>query len=196
MGGVRRYDFSDSFSLRGLFSHLDYDSDLAKSGNRFYGELELLSVGMVLDYHPFGGGFRMTGGAFINGNELIGRARGARMDIGGEAYAGHLDLKVDFDSLAPYLGVGYSGGRGRTGLSLVFDAGVLFQGSPNLSISGNFDQCGFTVDTRGRATLAGSGCASLGSLKADIEEEHRDLTDGLADLKLYPAALLGLSYRF
>lgn len=196
------YDVSESWSVRALINRLDYDFERTKSGNRFKGDLELQSFGLVMDWRPFGGGFRMTGGAFVNGNELAVRAKGARLDIGGRKYTGNLDLKADFRTLAPYFGVGYGSGQGRTGFSFVFDAGLLFQGSPDLSASGSvasgsLGSCRFTVGKGGRATLAGSdSCASLDSLKTDIEKEHDKLSDDLDDFDLWPVVLLGASYRF
>ena len=133
------YDVSESWSVRALINRLDYDFERTKSGNRFKGDLELQSFGLVMDWRPFGGGFRMTGGAFVNGNELAVRAKGAKLDIGGRKYTGNLDLKADFKTLAPYFGVGYGSGQGRTGFSFVFDAGVLFQGSPGPV---GFGKCG------------------------------------------------------
>lgn len=196
------YDVSESWSVRALINRLDYGFERTKSNNRFKGDLELQSFGLMVDLRPFGGGFRMTGGMFVNGNELAVRAKGARLDIGGRKYAGDLDLKADFRTFAPYFGVGYGSGQGRTGFSFVFDAGVLFQGAPNLSASGSvasegLGSCRFTVDRGGRAALSGTeGCASLDTLQADIEKEHDNLSDDLDDFEMWPVVLLGVSYRF
>ena len=193
LGVAAGYDLSDSFSTRALFSRFDYSFDRTKRGKRFDGALELQSLGLMADWHPLGGGFRVTGGAFINSNELAVGAKSDELRIGTRSYDGNLDINVDFESLAPYLGVGWSGGRGRTGLGFVFDAGLLFQGSPDLSGSGSVGPCRFTVDEGGRAQLTGS-CAA--TLKADLEEEYDKLKDDLDDFKLYPVVLFGVSYRF
>ena len=193
------YDVSDSFTMRAMFNHFDYSFDRTRRGNKFEGDLDLLSLGLMMDWHPFDGGFRVTGGAFLNNSKLVAGARSKDVKIGDRPYSGNLDLKADFDTLAPYLGVGYTGGRHRGGFGFVFDAGVLFSGAPNLSASGSASgiagSCGFEVDDGGRATLEGD-CAGLDSLKSDLEKEHSKLTRDLDDFKLYPVVVLGVSYRF
>lgn len=193
------YDVSDSLSARAMFNHFDYSFDRTRRGNKFEGDLELLSFGLMMDWHPFDGGFRVTGGAFLNNSELVAGAKGENVKINDRRYSGNLDLKADFDRFAPYLGVGYTGGRDRGGFGFVFDAGVLFSGVPNLSASGsasgNAGSCDFEVDDEGRATLKGI-CAEFGSLKSDLEREHTELTRDLDDFKLYPVVSLGALYRF
>lgn len=193
------YDVSDSISVRAMFNHFDYSFDRTRRGNKFEGDLDLLSLGLMMDWHPFGRGFRVTSGAFMNNSELVAGAKGENVKIGERRYSGNLDLNADFDWFAPYLGVGYTGGRDRTGFGFVFDAGVLFSGAPNLSASGSASgdagSCGFEVDDKGRATLGGV-CAEFDSLKSDLEREHSKLTRDLDDFKLYPVVSLGVSYRF
>ena len=157
----------------------------------------------MMDWHPFDGGFRVTGGAFMNKSEIAAGAKGENVMIGGRRYSGSLNLDADFDRFAPYLGVGYTGGRDRGGFGFVFDAGVLFSGAPNLSASGSASgeagSCTFEVDDEGRATLAGDAVcesANLGDLKSDLESEHSKLARDLDDFKLYPVVSLGVSYRF
>ena len=197
------YDVSDSISMRAMFNHFDYDFERTRRGNKFKGDLDLLSLGLMLDWHPFASGFRVTSGAFMNNSELVAAARGENVKIGNRRYSGSLDLEADFDWFAPYLGLGYTGGRDRTGFGFVFDAGVLFQGAPNLSArgsaSGDAGSCTFEVDDEGRASLAGDAVcesANLSDLKSDLEREHAKLARDLDDFKLYPVVSLGVSYRF
>lgn len=201
LGVSAGYDLSESLSARGQFNQFDYGFNETYRGNNYDGDLELQQFGLMLDWHPSDGGFRLTGGAFLNNNALaVGTEDANDLDIGGVTYSGNLDLDLDFEKAAPYLGIGWSGGRGRQGLSFVLDAGVLFQRAPRLSALGSVNVsgvsvCDFVVSEDGRAMLSG-GCALFDTLASDLENEHRELRDELSDYKLYPVALLGISYRF
>lgn len=201
LGVSAGYDFSKSLSIRGQFNQFDYGFDATESGNKYDGDLELQSLGITLDWHPFDSGFRVTGGAFLNNNALaVSTVDADNLDIDGVTYAGNLELDVDFERIAPYLGIGWSGGRDRSGFSFVFDAGLLFQRTPHLMASGRIgftgSACSFEVSEDGAAMLSGGGCALFDTLESDLENEHEDLTDELDDYKLYPVVLLGISYRF
>ena len=194
------YDVTDAVTVRAMFNHFDYSFDRTKRGNKFEGDLELLTLGLMMDWHPFDGGFRLTSGAFMNNSGLVAGAKGENVKIGDRRYSGSLDLNADFDWFAPYLGVGYTGSRNRGGFGFVFDAGVLFQGVANLSArgsaSGEAGSCTFEVDDEGRATLAGDAVCENAYLKFYLESEHAELARDLDDFKLYPVVSLGVSYRF
>ena len=200
LGVQAAYDFSDSLAVRGLFSRFDYDFDTTNSDIRYDVEAELESFGLMLDWHPFGGAFRVTGGAFSNGNEISGKAEAGNLEIGRTEYRGRLNATADFKSFAPYLGIGWSSGRADSGFSFVFDLGVLFQDTPDLradgSVAGAGAQCAFSVSKDSSASLEGNACFALSHLKSDLESEHRDLQDKFDDLDLFPVLSLGLSYRF
>lgn len=189
------YDLSEILGVRGLVNYFDYSYDRTLSGNEYEGDLELRSLGLLADWYPVGGSFRVTGGLFVDNNELSARAMADDLDINGVQYAASLNARAGFESLAPYLGIGWSSRREGTGISFLFDAGVLFLGSPDLTASGSISAggCTFSVAENGRATLRG-GCPS--GLGADLEAEHADLRDDLDDFELYPVVSAGLAYRF
>ena len=190
-------ELSESFTARGLLNAFDYGYDRVESGNDYEGDLALRSIGLLVDWHPFESGFRLTGGAFINNNELAISARGEGLDIGGErAYSGNLDANLEFESIAPYLGAGWASGRGQAGYSFNVDVGVLLQRTPRLSASGSIGACEFVLSEGGRATLSGGACSALSDLAGDLESEHDDLSAELDDFGVYPVVSLGLSYRF
>lgn len=190
------YDLSEILGVRGLINYFDYSYDRTLSGNEYEGDLELRSLGLLADWYPLGGGFRVTGGFFADNNELSARAMADDLDINGEPYGARLDARAGFEALAPYLGIGWSSRREGAGLSFLFDAGVLFLGSPDLTVSGSITGggCTFSVAKDGQATLRGDGCPD--GLQADLEAEHGDLRDDLDDFELYPVVSAGLAYRF
>ncbi len=134
-----------------------------------------------MNYHPFSGTFRFTGGLLYNKNELnlTGKpSSGSTYVINGTTYTaaevGTLTGKLTFNSTAPYLGIGW-GNRPGGKLGLTADIGVLYQGSPKLA-------------------LAATGAAA--GLDSDIEQERRSAEEDLNDFKWYPALSLGVYFRF
>lgn len=172
--------FSDKFSVGLGFNSYDFKTTDSASDIDYDFNFDLQSVALLANYHPFSGVFRFTAGALYNKNELnlTGKPTGTNYVINGQTYTaaqvGTLNGKLTFNSTAPYLGLGW-GNRpgGRLGLSA--DIGVLYQGSPKLTMS---------------ATGAAAGLA------ADIEQERRSAEEDLSDLKWYPVLSLGMYFRF
>ena len=196
-GVFAAWDVSNAFAVRGLVNYFTYDLDREEAGIEYEVDLQLQSFGLMLDWHAFRNGFRVSGGAFVNRNEFSAMAKDAEIEIGAHRYNGVLDALIDFSSVAPYLGLGWSSGRGRSGLSVGIEAGVLFHGAPKLSATGMVTTagvgCNFSISEDGKATV----CSELlGELKDDLEAEHRELGDDLDSFKLYPVVSLSLSYRF
>ncbi|MCK4840955.1 MAG: hypothetical protein KAT04_03620 [Methylococcales bacterium] len=167
------------FDGSGTVSDIDYDASL-----------RLLSGTLLGDYHPFNNGFRLSGGMVINGNEVTLEGQpsaGTSFTFNNTTYTaasiGSVDAEVDFNAVAPYLGIGYGNAIGTDGnFHFAFDLGVMYQGSPNVSLTAT---CG--------AALPAAQCASL---QADVRAEETDLEAELDDFKFYPVVSFGVSYHF
>ncbi len=194
LGGSLGLDFHEKFGARIIGNQFNYDYEETDSGNDYKGDLELSSYGAALDWYVFGGGFRLSGGGFLNNNKISARTTG-EVDIGGiTVNNAALNLNADFDSFAPYVGVGWMSGRGKKGWGFHADLGVYYQNLPKLTASGNIgDGCTFTVSENSNASS--TGCAGVQDLNNRLENEHRDLKESI-DLKWYPVAALGVIYRF
>ncbi len=74
-------------------------------------DLKLFTVSALLDYSPFNNGFITTAGLMYNRNKLdyVGKATNGTYNINGEVFnaidVGSLNGKIDFNTIAPYLGV-------------------------------------------------------------------------------------------
>ncbi|MDT8317587.1 MAG: hypothetical protein RQ824_06295 [bacterium] len=147
-------------------------------------ELKLSSAAALFDWHPFGGVFRITAGALLNGNELEFDARPATTyTIGDTTYTigevGQLHGKVDFDDVAPYASIGWGNAVGKNrNITFSFELGAVFQGSPNVDL-----------------TATGTSASDL-AFQAELQKEEDNLQDELDDYKIYPVAAIGLSYHF
>jgi hypothetical protein len=147
----------------------------------------------LLDWHPGGGGFRLSGGAVFNGNEVEGESlppASGFYEIGDvqvpAALLGTLRGQVEWDSVAPYAGLGFGnpfGGDG--GWSFGLDLGVIFQGEPQVTLTPIFAPGSPLDNPVGRALL-----------RTQLDEEERNLEAEFADFDLYPVVSFGVSYRF
>jgi hypothetical protein len=149
-------------------------------------KLKLQTASLMFDVFPFANNFRVSLGALWNGNKLTmkGKPTGGTFTINGTTYnasdVGSLDAAVDFKKAAPYLGIGY-GRPINGGLSFIFDAGVLFQGSPRSKID---------------VTCTSAVPALCAQLQSDAAAEQANLDESLHRFKYYPVISLGLAYTF
>jgi len=177
---------SETLGLRLQANALSYDEDLTESDVDYEADLELKSAGLLLDWHPFSGVFRVSLGAYWNGNEITatGKPSGGTYTLNGVTYSsaevGSLNGQIDFESFAPYLGIGWaSAPKAGRGMTFSFDLGVLYQGEPNVALS---VACGTTAR-----------CAQL---QSDVAAEQASLQDDVKDYKFHPVVSFGIGYRF
>jgi hypothetical protein len=166
--GINKY----SASTDDTADDIDYDVDL-----------DLQSIALLANYHPFSGTFRLTAGAMLNNNELNMTAQpNGSYDIGGVNYTpsqvGTLEATVDFNSIAPYAGIGW-GKSASSGFGFTLDVGVLFQGSPNVSFKAK-----------------GGTLSNDPSFQSDLKQEESNAEDDIEGFDMYPVASLGINYRF
>lgn len=181
---------NEMFVLRTGLNALNYSDSLTESGIKYDADLELQTISLILDYHPFGNGFRLSGGAMYNGNQLkvSGKPDGTgTIEINDIQYnsseVGQVDGKVDFNTFAPYAGIGYSSSKTKSsGFSFNTEIGAMFQGSATAKLNA---QCG--------SALNNTQCTEL---KANLLEEEKQLNGELSDFDIYPVLSVGLGYKF
>ena len=163
-----------NFTQSNTHDSIDYDM-----------KLKLQTVSLLGDWFPFANNFRVSLGAMFNGNKfaLKGQPSGGSYIINGVPYnaqdVGSLEAAVKFRKAAPYFGIGY-GRPINSGLSLIFDAGVMFQGSPRSKIDAT-------------CTATTPDCAAL---QRDAAAEQSRLDESLHEFKYYPVISVGLAYTF
>lgn len=195
-GAEADYVITEKFSVRAQFNTFSYDFDLDENDIEYDSTLDLSSYGVLLDWHPFGGGFRVSAGGFVIDNEIKGKASGqGEYEIGDETYTVGPNDSLQAtaaitlgDGFKPYLGFGWGHSpANKGGLLLSFDVGVLFQGSPDvdLKVRGTADLNGTPVDFSNDPTL-----------QAEVREEEKELQDDLKDFDLYPVVSFGIGWRF
>lgn len=184
LGITGSYQVMDSMVLRGQYNHFTFGTDFEEDEIEYDADLELSSFGVLADWYMFdNSGFRLTAGAYYNGNALEGEGKpkaGNDFEIGGTLYTlDRLDADVEFNSFAPYLGIGWtSGSTGTAGFIFSADLGVLYQGSGDVSLKAS-----------GTGTL-------VPGFDDNLKEEEQKLEDELKNYKVYPVATISMGYRF
>jgi hypothetical protein len=148
--------------------------------------LRLKSFGGMVDIYPFGGSFRISGGARANRSNAGLDAElsngQSTIEVGGETYTaaqvGTLSGRAEVKKFAPALTLGWSGGN-RRGFMFGFEAGALFQGAVRIR---EFTSTG---------TLRNDP-----NFRASLEDERRSLQDDVDKYKVYPILMTSIGYRF
>lgn len=165
-----RYEVNESFAVRGGYAGTSLDFDEEFDGEDFEADLDMSATSAWVDYHPFAGAFRVSGGVFFTDIE-------GELKSGGYDYDGVTgDLKVDFapeNDVMPAIGIGYQKPIYKK-FSLSMDMGALFSG-------------GFDVDASNP-----SGAFT----QAEVDDAVGDTFDDLEDLGVVPFAKIGITMNF
>ncbi|MEM7294378.1 MAG: hypothetical protein AAF420_13440 [Pseudomonadota bacterium] len=173
---------TESINARLGYNRYTTDDTLTEDGVEYEAELELEGTSLLVDWHPFGGAFRLTGGVVNNGNNVTGTAMPSQpVEIGDTVYTpaqvGRLDADFTFDNIAPYVGVGWgSPVATEAGLSYSVDLGIMFSGSVSVDLDAQSDV--FTIP------------------ESDIQTEENNLEDEFDEYDAYPIVRVGLVYLF
>ena len=181
---VSHYLYKDYLTLRANINYLPYSSNI--DGNNY--NINMNTYGLLLDYMPFAGNFRLTGGLYYNNNSLQ-IANSGSTTFNGETYNGvdYSSLKgaVTFNPLSPYLGIGIGSksayAKERKGLYVSADLGVLYA-LPVVSLS---------------ATCNPSSGIDCNQFYNNLNMERNNLQNILNTYgQFYPVLDIGLGYRF
>lgn len=170
-------DWNARFGLNGY----SFSRNGTQGSNTYNYKLQWLSGGAMFDYFPSRDtGFRLTVGGLVNGNDikLTGNAAAGTYQLNGVTTAGvtGLSAKVDFNSVAPYVGIGFGNALAKgSRWNFALDLGAMYQGKP-------------------KATLSCTGCTAADA--ANLAAEQSKLQDSLNNFRWYPVLSVGASYQF
>lgn len=152
-------------------------------------DLDLVSAGGYLDFHPFvnsfAKGFRVTGGLLYNANGVSGQAvDNISFTIGDltftEDEVGTLDTAIDFNNFSPYAGIGWGNYTiGESRYFFTMDLGVMFHGTPQFSL-----------------TSTGGTLSNDAILLDEIDEEVAEVQEDIDQFRVYPVVSFGIGVRF
>lgn len=185
VGAEVSYPLTDRLGMRGLIAGIDVGTDFEADddGLEYDGDLELRNAAALLDFHPWSGSFRLTGGVVFSNNEVRGTARCEQVacDFGDGALATGDEARatVDFAGASPYLGLGWgSRPAGDSGWGITADIGVFYLGDPDAEV-----------------TIEGPSSANPVA-RQQAQQEEDEIEDDLDSVPLYPVLMVGASYRF
>lgn len=145
----------------------------------------LYTLGLFLDWHPGGTGFRLTGGVIVNTHDISASTTpkpGEMYTIGNESYPGavlgKLEAEANFNQIAPYIGFGYGAAFDKAGhWSFHLDVGMMWWGSPSVD-------------------LTASNASLVPGLQAQLDQEAKKIEDDIKFIQFYPVFSVGVAYRF
>jgi hypothetical protein len=182
VGGELSIRPSPYLGLRAGGNYLTFSRQATIEGIDYDMTPRLQSGLAMVDLHPFGGSFHLSGGMLWNSNE--GRVEAqltGPVTIGSQTYqpseVGALTGVVGYSAkYVPYAGLGFSG-RGR--VSLLFDLGVAFSGHPQVALTS-------------ASSLTGPEKVAFDqNVQQEIQSIQADI-DSRGYLRYYPVVSLGL----
>jgi hypothetical protein len=169
----------DWFSLRGTVNAVNTSRSYAETDVNYDADVRVGGYGLIADFHPLMGNFRISAGLLRNRNAIDLTAVPTQdVTIGNNTYppalVGELDGAIRFKKNTPYIGIGY-GSAAKSGLPVKFllDVGVVQQGAGTASI------------------VSSSGLVA----PSDLRAEEAKIEDQIKSYKLWPVIALGLSIR-
>ncbi len=188
LGGGIAATFGAYFGARIGYTSYEYTvDDLEESDLTFDGKAEIGGIHALLDWHPFGGNFRLSAGAIENAS-LSARVQpmAGTYTLNGTSYSaddiGDATGAAEYESISPYAGLGFGRALSRDGrFAFSADLGVVFTGSPEVELN---------VSCRIQNAMR---CAQI---QEDAAAEEAQLQDEADQLEYWPVLSLGLSYKF
>ena len=174
--------------LRAGANMFDHDDSGSQAGINYDATLELQTYYLTGNFLFPVSPFRVTVGAFSNGNELQMVSMDQASYVVGNSpplsstEVGTLRSTTYFEDVAPYLGVGFDFSiAGKVGLNL--DFGVLWQGEPLVSLTSD-------------GTLANDPTIIGDTFRAELEAERLELETEFEDFKAWPVVSVGFTFNF
>ncbi|THB63412.1 MAG: hypothetical protein D6B27_12240 [Gammaproteobacteria bacterium] len=177
-------DITKEINLRGGINAWSKKISDTKDGIEYDIEADLNNASLLADWHPFSNGFRLSAGIFINNSEIsLDSSDATTYTINGVEYtaaeAGSISGKIDFNTVAPYLGIGWGNALNKkSDINISADLGIGFIGSPKVDISAN------------------GSLANDSDFMSDLDAEEDSIQDDVDDLNIFPVLTIGVSYKF
>ena len=191
------------FNLRATGYFFRYNVTLTEDYVTYGGNLQLASGGLSLDWYPFNGSFRLTGGVIAyNGNEITGSATlnpNQSFTLNGTTYTSSATDPLHATGTL-YLGAKaaptFSFGWGNIvprkinkHFSVPVEIGFAYVGYPHVDL-------GFVGVACNEFGTACQDVSSNPTFQQDLAAQKNKYRDDLSALRFYPLLSIGFGYRF
>jgi hypothetical protein len=184
-------------NLRGGASFFSYNTTITTDNININGSLKFRNSEAVVDFFPFRGWFRMSGGMTIYNN--TGLAANLTVPAGQSFTLGNTTYYSSASN--PITGTGTFNFGGKTAGRVSIGTGNMLPKKGHFSFETELGVQFFSSPTV-VYTISGSGCtsptnpASCGPVSpTDVAAEQNKLQNDLTDLKYFPTVSFGLSYK-
>ncbi len=187
------YHINEQFGIRVGASGLAINSKFDDSSLKYVtgrniqikGQVRVLNIPVVCDWHPWESGLRISAGLSYNGNQVSAKFNPTgSMIIENNTYTkeevGSTKATIKFgNSIAPIITIGYDGSiTSDTGLSFNCEFGIIYAGKPKISIKN-------------------TGTNTSKELISDLERDYNKAINRVSKvIKLYPVINIGVQYKF
>lgn len=171
--------------VRGAVDGLSLSRDEEYSDIDYDGKAKLLTGGVFADFHPGGGAFFVSGGAYFGKRRIELSARPtASVEIGDQTYTpaqvGRLDGEAELSKVQPFVGLGFdntfTGDRNWGFRALV---GVSFSKRPDVEL-----------------TASGGTLSADPTFQAQLQREEAEAREDAKDFRYFPVVQVGVTRRF
>lgn len=174
---------SELFGVRANAGFLGFNHDETANALTYQGRLKLNSFGLLADFYPMAGNFRVSGGARLNKNKVdVTTTPLSSVTLGAVVYTpaqiGTIAGTIKVNEVTPQVTIGY-GGRIVSGLYAGIEAGALYQGKPKVA---NY--------------TASGGLAADPAFNANLLLEKAALEDKVSKYEVFPVLQVNLGWRF
>jgi hypothetical protein len=191
-------------NLRADATFFDYNLSTTQSGINYNGTLNMRDARASLDFFPFGGGFRISGGMAAFNKVSLGAT--ATVMNGQSITLNDTDYYSDPSNpltgtgsfgynrkYAPTATIGWGNAIPRSGRHLAFpvEIGAAFTGAPTVNI--NFKGGEACTDTT--YTNCGSP-TTFDEFATNLAAQQKKLVNDVAPFRVYPIINFGVAYRF
>ena len=191
---------SQRLNLRGGASFFSYSPNTINTSDNLNinGTLKFQNADVMVDYFPFRGRFRLSGGMtvynFTNLSATLGIPAGQSISVGGTSYYS--------DPRNPLSGSGAFNFGGKTAGRVSIGTGNMLPRKGRLTFQTELGVQFFSQPTV-TYTFTGNGCAAANSPETacapipttNITSEQVKLQNDLTDLRYFPILSVGLSYK-
>ena len=174
-------------NLRGGFNYGSFTWSTGLGDVDYDMDMDLVSIPLLVDIHPFANHFRISGGLYIQPGTkaTIEGTPTTATQIGAHVYTPEVigtltgDIEVS-STLTPYFGIGFGNSVGEDQLlTFMVDFGVIFQ---SYDVSLTSDGAGMTT--------------KLDTFRKDLELEEGNVQSDMDNFKFFPVLTFGIAYHF